>query len=97
MSDTPVPTRRDVEEQLVARAWADDGFRGRLKADPHAAVLEATGITVPQSITIEVVEETAEKGYLVIPVNRVAISDEDLEAAIGGNGYTDPVEGPNIP
>jgi hypothetical protein len=84
LSDATIPSRRDLEEQLVARAWADDEFRERLKADPHAAVAEETGITVPESITIEVVEETAEKGYLVIPVDRAALSDEQLDMAGGG-------------
>ena len=35
-------------------------------------------------IQIEVLEETAEKAYLVIPSNRVAISEEQLDAASGG-------------
>jgi hypothetical protein len=38
---------------------------------------------VPESVEIEVLEETPEKGYLVIPVNRVAISDEQLDVAAG--------------
>ena len=39
---------------------------------------------MPEGIQIEVLEETAEKAYLVIPVNRVAISEEQLDAASGG-------------
>jgi Nitrile hydratase, alpha chain len=85
MSSAEVPGRRDVEEKLIARAWADEGFRERLKSDPRAAVAEETGITVPEAIEIEVLEETPEKGYLVIPVNRVEISEEQLEAASGGS------------
>jgi hypothetical protein len=87
MSDGTIPTRRELEERLVARAQADDGFRERLKADPRAAVSEEAGITVPESVTIEVLEETPEKGYLVIPVNRAALSDEQLEAAEVAGGY----------
>jgi hypothetical protein len=84
MSGAALPSRRDLEDRIVARAWADEDFRERLKADPHAAVAEETGITVPEAIEIEVLEETPEKGYLVIPVNRTAMSDEQLEAASGG-------------
>ena len=87
MSAADQPTRRDLEAKLVARAWADEGFRERLKSDPRAAVSEETGIVVPESITVEVLEETAEKAYIVIPANRVAIADEELDAA-GGN-YAD--------
>jgi hypothetical protein len=88
MSDATIPTRRELEERLVARAQADDGFRERLKADPRAVVSDEAGITVPESVTIEVLEETPEKGYLVIPVNRAELSDEELDAASGG-GYAD--------
>ena len=87
MSAADQPTRRDLEAKLVARAWADEGFRERLKADPRTAVSEETGITVPGSITVEVLEETPEKAYIVIPANRVAIADEQLDAA--GGGYAD--------
>ena len=84
MSHAPAPTRRELEAKIVARAWADDAFRERLRADPRAAVAEETGISLPESIAIEVLEETPEKGYLVIPLNRVSISDEELDVAGGG-------------
>jgi hypothetical protein len=84
MSEAAAPSRSELEAKLVARAWADEGFRERLRADPHAAVAEETGFAVPESIEIEVLEETPEKAYLVIPLNRVAISDEQLDVAGGG-------------
>ena len=90
MSDAGVSSRRDLEDRLVARAWADEEFRSRLKADPRAAVAEETGITLPESIKVEVLEETAEQAYLVIPVDRVAISEEELDAVSGGNSPWDP-------
>jgi hypothetical protein len=77
-------TRRELEAQIVARAWADEGFRERLKTDPRGAVQEVTGVKVPESIEIEVLEDTPEKGYLVIPLNRVAISEDELDAVAGG-------------
>ena len=83
MSEATAPTRRELEAQIVARAWADEGFRERLKSDPRGAVAEATGVEVPESIEIEVLEETPEKGYLVIPLNRIEISDEELDVAGG--------------
>jgi hypothetical protein len=89
MSEASTPTRDELEAQIVARAWADEGFRERLKTDPRATVAEVTGLAVPESIEIEVLEETPEKGYLVIPLNRVEISDEQLDVA-GGDPYTNP-------
>lgn len=83
----PQPTsRRDLEARLVSRARADDDFRQRLKTDPRTVVAEETGITVPESIEIEVLEETAETAYIVIPANRVAISDEELAGLGAGCG-----------
>jgi hypothetical protein len=86
MSDAAFPARRDLEDRLVARAWADEDFRKRLKSDPRSTVAEETGISVPESIEIEVLEETPVKAYLVIPMNRVVISEEQLQAASGGEG-----------
>ena len=85
MGEAAAPTRRELEAQIVARARADEEFRERLRSDPHGAVAEVTGVAVPESIEIEVVEETPEKGYLVIPLNRVEISDEQLDVAGGGD------------
>jgi hypothetical protein len=48
-----------------------------------------TGVVVPESVQIEVLEETPEKAYLVIPLNRVAIADEQLDVA-GGVEYANP-------
>ena len=84
MSEAAAPNRRELEAKIVARAWADEGFRARLRADPRAAVAEETGVTVPDSVAIEVLEETPDKAYLVIPSNRMAISDDDLDLAGGG-------------
>ena len=84
MSEAAALTRRDFEAKLVARAWADEGFRERLKADPRAAVAEETGFQVPESVQIEVLEETPQRAYLVIPINRVEISEEQLDTASAG-------------
>jgi hypothetical protein len=92
MSESAPPSRQDLEARVVARAWADEAFRARLKADPRAAVAEETGIKVPESIVVEVLEETPEKAFLVIPSNRMAIADEDLEFAAGGD-YVGPPRG----
>jgi hypothetical protein len=90
MSEPTALTRRALEDKIIARAWADEGFRGRLKTDPRAAIADETGISVPESIEIEVVEETPEKAYVVIPMNRAAVSDEELDMASGGNSPWDP-------
>jgi hypothetical protein len=93
MSEEDVSTRRDLEAKIVARAWADEGFRERLKTDPRAAVSEETGIAVPESITIEVLEETPERAFIVLPTERVMLSDEALDLAGGDDMYDRPPRG----
>lgn len=90
MSEEGVSTRRDLEAKIVARAWVDEGFRARLKSDPRSAVAEETGVAVPESIAIEVLEETPERAYIVLPSDRVAISDEQLDLAGGGEYDREP-------
>ena len=85
MTEASPPTRRnEFEAQIVARAWSDEAFRERLHANPREAVAEVTGVSVPHSIEIEVLDETPEKAYLVIPLNRVTIADDQLDAVSGG-------------
>ena len=70
--------------QLIAKAWTDEDFKARLKADPKAALKEV-GMDVPEGVEIEVVESTQEKAYLVIPPKPVGeLSDEDLDKVAGG-------------
>ncbi len=71
--------------QLIAKAWTDEAFKARLKADPKAAMKEA-GIDAPEGVEIEVVESTQEKAYLVIPPKPDVgeLSDEDLDKVAGG-------------
>ena len=70
--------------QLIAKAWTDQEFKARLKADPKAAMKEV-GMDVPEGVDIEVVESTQEKAHLVIPSKPVGeLSDEDLDKVAGG-------------
>jgi hypothetical protein len=55
MSEASARTRDELEAQIVARAWADEDFRARLRSDPRAAVAEETGVDIPESIEVEVV------------------------------------------
>ena len=77
--------------QLIAKAWTDDEFKARLKADPRATLAEV-GIEPPAGLEIEVLESTPGKAYLVIPPKPVdELSDADLEKVAGGaeSGFGD--------
>ena len=80
--------------QLIAKAWADEEFKAKLKADPKAAMAEV-GMDLAEGVEIEVVESTPEKAYLVIPPKPEPVgelSDEDLEKVAGGIFKTQPPE-----
>ncbi|WP_414698949.1 NHLP leader peptide family RiPP precursor [Paenibacillus sp. LPE1-1-1.1] len=72
-----------LQEKIIQKAWEDAEFKKQLLADPKAAVKEAFGIDVPDSIEVEVVEETANKYYLVLPQSPTVVksADDSVEAA----------------
>lgn len=54
-------------QQLIEKAWSDPEFKQLLLANPKAAIKDLLDIDVPEDVEITVVEETANKYYLVIP------------------------------
>jgi hypothetical protein len=82
-------TRRDVELQLIEKAWKDDTFRQALRSDPRGTVEKALGAKLPAGLKLKVVEETADTFYLVLPAkpDRVPagpLTDRLLESVAGG-------------
>jgi hypothetical protein len=69
--------------QVIAKCWADEGFKRKLLADP-IATLNAEGLGVIPGLSIKVVENTDQIFHLVIPANQGEFSDEDLENVAGG-------------
>jgi len=52
--------------KLIAKAWSDESFKEKLLSDPRA-VLEAEGISVPPGVEVNVLEQTDNVGFIVIP------------------------------
>jgi hypothetical protein len=69
--------------KIIAKCWADEGFKTRLLADP-AATLKAEGTDVPAGLTVMAVENTEKVFHLVIPAKPTDLSDEDLDKVAGG-------------
>lgn len=80
--------RKQTEAQVIARAQQDASFRQRLTKDPKGAISRELGITLPDSVNVEVVEETSSKVYLVLPPRAASagsqLSDAELEGVAGG-------------
>ena len=73
----------------LERAWrGDPAFRGRLAADPAAALAE-TGLELPAGIDrVSVIENTADTFHVIFPPSPNALlGDAALEAVSGGVCY----------
>ncbi|MBD1856118.1 MULTISPECIES: NHLP leader peptide family RiPP precursor [Leptolyngbya] len=93
MSDFTSPSGRmtEIEAQLVSRAAQDLAFRDRLLANPKT-VLAEQGLVIPDDVQIQVLQETPNQYYLVLPEavtgsesEANALSEQELEAIAGGS------------
>lgn len=83
--------RKELEQRVIQRAEQDPAFRSSLLADPKAALEQELGASLPAGVQVQVVEETSNTVYLVLPQASSGgeggeLSDQDLEAVAGGWG-----------
>ena len=69
--------------QLIAKCWADEGFKRKLLATP-APMLKAEGVELPAGLSIKALENTDKVVHLVIPAKPTELSDADLDKMAGG-------------
>ncbi len=79
---------RDLKAEIIAVAAADAAFREQLLRDPRAAISARFGVTVPPALRIDVVEDTAERVTIPLPLRRDVLPEGMLEAVAGGTGCT---------
>ncbi|GET37480.1 NHLP leader peptide family RiPP precursor [Microseira wollei] len=81
-------TRFQFERQLIERALEDENFKQELLSNPKAVYARESGEKLPKDLEIEVIQETPNKVYLVLPTNPAIaeeeLSEEALEAVAGG-------------
>lgn len=84
-----IDARLSDHRTILLRAHRDPGFRSALLANPARALQESFGITLPPGLTLEVVQETASRAVLVLPLEvahpQEELSDADLEAVAAGS------------
>ncbi|MDE3045513.1 MAG: NHLP leader peptide family RiPP precursor [Verrucomicrobiota bacterium] len=72
--------------KLIARAWSDESFKQRLRTNPTQALKEF-GLHTPPNAYCEVVENTTNKVYLVIPKKpSEQLSEEEMRQIIAAQG-----------
>ncbi|MFN6487494.1 MULTISPECIES: NHLP leader peptide family RiPP precursor [unclassified Nostoc] len=79
--------RREIESQLIAKAWKDETFKQELISNPKAVFARELGQELPENLKVKVLEETADTIYLALPRSPQVseeLSDEALEAVAGG-------------
>jgi hypothetical protein len=83
-SKLAVRTRKDLEIHLITRALKDEGFKQELLANPKAVVENELGAKLPEELEINVLEETENTLYMVLPCNPYEeMTGEELKAALG--------------
>jgi hypothetical protein len=66
--------------EIIGRAWIDPEFKQRLVLAPKAALAEM-GFAFPDNVDVRVVENSADKVYLTLPVApwSEAVRDEEMD------------------
>jgi hypothetical protein len=82
--------RKEYEQQLIEKAMKDEAFRKQLVMDPATAIETEFGIKIPETITINVLEENSHSFYVVLPAKKRETDDEltDVELEQVAGGYT---------
>lgn len=78
--------RSQLESRLIAKAWEDEAFKEKLMTSPRSTIEQELGHALPEGLKLQVLEESADTLYLVIPRNpdTEELSDLELEAVAGG-------------
>ena len=106
MISKALDARAELEQKLVEKAWEDETFKQELINNPKAVINRETRQQLPEELEIVVLQETANKAYLIFPENpaqtgtQVELSEKDLERIAGGvdvclivTSYSDCIDG----
>ncbi len=75
----------EVRAHLINKATDDSEFRASLLADPKAAINAELNVTIPEQLSVSVLEDSPTAVHLVLPPSP-RISRADMKAMSGGGG-----------
>jgi hypothetical protein len=78
-------TQESAYEIVRRRASEEPDFRERLLADPRGVISEVRGADLPEDLEVEIIENTSNKVYLVVPA--ADLSDADMDAVAAGRHH----------
>lgn len=80
--------------ELIRKLWKDENLKKEFISNPKAVLEKEFGTKIPDDYPLEVLEETKDKHYFVIPLNPdsfgAELDDAQLEQVSGGT-FTLPV------
>lgn len=79
--------RQEFQKKLVVEALKSESFKQELIDNPKAVYERELGQDISENLSIQVLEETTDTIYLVLPTKPQVdeeLSDEALEAVAGG-------------
>ncbi|CAN5387675.1 hypothetical protein BH23BAC1_BH23BAC1_05770 [soil metagenome] len=77
-------SRKDIEFNLISKALKDKDFKQSLLEDGKAAVEDMFNLKLPDALSLQVMEETDDNIYLVLPHNPYAgIPEPEIQYSLG--------------
>ena len=81
-------TRGQLWDKIVEQAQKNPKYYEMLMADPRGLMQKQLGTAIPESVNIQILEETGDTYYVVLPYfvrEGAELSDGDLESVAGGS------------
>jgi hypothetical protein len=83
------PDAKKIWAEIVAKAWKDEKFKEKLLSNPEE-VFKKYGYILPKHTSIQVLEDTDNKHYLILPQKlKETPSEEDLKRISAGGQVFD--------
>ncbi len=73
--------------QIIAKCWADEGFKQSLLSDP-TATLKAEGVELQEGQKVIAHENTSATQHIVIPAKYPELDDNDLDNISAGLSFS---------